>query len=417
MSDDRARLLEWIDQDRDKLVAFFSGFTQAPSPNPPGDTRAAADFVCRFLDSEHLPYRIVAAKPEMPNIVGSFSGAAPGRHLVLNGHIDVFPAGPAAGWAHPPWSGKVADGHVHGRGTVDMKCGTTASVFAFTYLYRLRDRLKGRLTLTAVSDEETGGHYGSRHLMEHFGDEVRGDCCLNGEPGGPETIRFGEKGTLRAVFKVHTPGAHGAYPHLSANAIRIMGRIMNDLDALGDWRHPAPPQVTASLDAGREVIDRVMGNGAADIVGRITVNFGVIQGGLKINMLPGDCRLEVDLRIPVGLDSNEVRRRLVAVAGRYPEASIEELMHHSSPSSWSDPGHEMVRILQRIVASLGGFEPKPVVSIGASDCKVWRQAGVPSYIYGCSPSGMASPRERVSIDEFLHVVRTHTLAAHAYLTA
>ena len=47
-----------------------------------------------------------------------------------------------------------------------MKCGTTASIFTFAYLHRIRDRLTGRLTLTAVSDEETFGPWGARYLMK-----------------------------------------------------------------------------------------------------------------------------------------------------------------------------------------------------------------------------------------------------------
>ena len=42
-------------------------------------------------------------------------------------------------------------------------------------------------------------------------------------------------------------------------------------------------------------------------------------------------------------------------------------------------------------------------------------AGTPAYVYGCSPNGMGAPNESVSIDEFLHVVKTHTLSAYDYL--
>ena len=121
----------------------------------------------------------------MPNIVGSFEGATPGHHLVLNGHMDVFPADEAnERWTHGPWSGAIAEGKIYGRGVADMKAGTSASIFTYRYLHRLRERLAGRLTLTAVSDEETFGPWGARYLMEHH-PEVHGDCLLNGEPSSP----------------------------------------------------------------------------------------------------------------------------------------------------------------------------------------------------------------------------------------
>jgi succinyl-diaminopimelate desuccinylase len=135
MSTARQQILDWIDHDREELVRFLQAFVQHKSPNPPGDTRNVADFLRKFLDLRGLPYRIIAPHPEMPNIVGSFDCAHPGRHLVLNGHIDVFPvADDGAGWSRDPWGGEIVDGKIYGRGVADMKAGTTASIFTYAYL-------------------------------------------------------------------------------------------------------------------------------------------------------------------------------------------------------------------------------------------------------------------------------------------
>ena len=177
MDDAKAQLLRWIDEDREEIVAFLCDFVRAKSPNPPGDTTLAAAHVTRFLTRNQLPFRVIAPQATMPNIVGSFEGARPGHHLVLNGHIDVFPADEAnERWTHGPWSGTIADSKIYGRGVADMKAGTSASIFTYRYLHRLRERLAGRLTLTAVSDEETFGPWGARYLMEHH-PEVHGDAC------------------------------------------------------------------------------------------------------------------------------------------------------------------------------------------------------------------------------------------------
>lgn len=196
MDDAKAQLLRWIDEDREEIVSFLCDFVRAKSPNPPGDTTLAAAHVTRFLTLNQLPFRVIAPQATMPNIVGSYEGARPGHHLVLNGHIDVFPADEAnERWTHGPWSGVIAGGKIYGRGVADMKAGTSVSIFTYCYLHRLRECLAGRLTLTAVSDEETFGPWGARYLMEHH-PEVHGDCLLNGEPSSPLTIRFGEKGPL-----------------------------------------------------------------------------------------------------------------------------------------------------------------------------------------------------------------------------
>ena len=139
-------LLEWIDRDRAELVQFLRDFVRHKSPNPPGDTRSTARFLTDYLDRQSLSYRIIAPHPEMPNIVASFDAATPGRHLVLNGHIDVFPvADDGLGWSKDPWGGELVDGKIYGRGVADMKCGTTASIFTYIYLSRLKDLPEGKV--------------------------------------------------------------------------------------------------------------------------------------------------------------------------------------------------------------------------------------------------------------------------------
>jgi succinyl-diaminopimelate desuccinylase len=76
----------------------------------------------------------------------------------------------------------------------------------------------------------------------------------------------------------------------------------------------------------------------------------------------------------------------------------------------------MVGHLQDTVQALRGFRPPAIISLGGTDCRFWRAAGVPAYVYGPSPAGMGAPNESVAIDEFLHVVRTHALAALEYLS-
>jgi succinyl-diaminopimelate desuccinylase len=415
MTPHRQTLLSWIDRDRDLLVKFLSDFVARPSPNPPGDTKVAAAFLRDSIEVLGAPISYRTAKPDWPNVVGSFDCAAMGKHLVLNGHIDVFPAGPIDTWSRDPWSGAIADGKVHGRGVVDMKCGTAASVWTYVYLYRLREKLRGKLTLTCVSDEETGGTWGAKWLVDTFPDEFRGDCMLNGEPSTPSTIRFGEKGTLRVMFEIATPGAHAAYTHMSKNAIRIAADLVRDLYALEDLPVPLSEDVRHAIETGRAVMDRALGKGAGRILDRVTVSAGVINGGVKINVLPGHCCLEVDIRLPVGLTHAATMAELERITARYPEARLTPVWTHSAEPSTCDPNHPMVGILQGAVESLGRPKPAPVVSLGATDCKHWRHRGVPAYVYGCTPNNMAKGDEWIAIDEYLHVVRTHVLAAATYL--
>lgn len=414
MTTDREQLLTWLDEERSHIVSFLQGFLRERGPNPPGDTRSTSRYVERFLASHGLSYDIISPHPEMPNIVATFNGGRAGRHLVLNGHMDVFPVSDeGAGWSHDPWGGEIVDGRIYGRGACDMKAGTTASIMTYVLLARLRERLPGRLTLTVVSDEETFGPWGARYLMEHH-PEVRGDCMLNGEPGGPESVRFGERGPLWIEFTVRTKGAHGAYVHATGSATKIAMRLAGELESLVGTEASLSDNVRRAVDHGRPVMDRMMGTGAGDLVDRVTLNIGLIDGGTKVNMIPSSCTFTADFRLPVGMSKADLLPRIAEIAARYPEASWREI--GGSEPSWCDPDHEMVGIIQRNVEAFGRPRPTPIVSLGGTDARLWRQVGVPAYVYGPFPHGMGSHDEHVEVEEFLHVVRTHVLSAHDFLT-
>ena len=414
MNDLERQLLAEIDRDADALVAFFQAFLRARSPNPPGDTRPAADAIGRWLAERGVEHRVETAQPHMPNLVATLDTGRPGRHLVLNGHIDVFAPidEPTA------WTGEVRDGRIYGRGASDMKCGTAASVIAFALLAAARDRLAGRLTLTCVSDEETGGRWGTRWLMEEFPDEVLGDCCLNGEPSGLNNVRFLEKGTLRLTLTTRTEGGHGGYPHLGANAIVQACDAIAGLREL-DGREPELPDAVARALLSEEGVagtEAGMGQGAAKVVRSVTVNVGTIRGGLKINQIPHECTAEIEIRYPWGFDRRDMLDHVERVVAAVPEASFAIDENHSYPPSLADPDHEMVGILAEVVEALGRPRPIPLSSLGGSDSRYWRWRGIPAYLYGPSPVSMGRRDENVGIDEFLHVVRTHCLAAARYLS-
>jgi len=411
----RRELLDWIDRDHDTLVSFLQEFVRRKSPNPPGNTLNAASLITDFLQGQGLPYRVIAPHPEMPNVVGSFACAGAGRHLVLNGHIDVFPvADDGAGWSKDPWGGEIVDGKIYGRGVADMKAGTTASIFTYAYLFRLKDRLKGRLTLSAVSDEETFGPFGARYLMEHH-PEVHGDALLNGEPSSPFSVRFGEKGPLWLEITVATPGAHGAYTHASKSASKIALLIAAELESLGSIKPQLSQNVRAAIDAGRATMDRAMGAGAGDIVDKVTLNIGTIRGGVKVNMVPSRATFEADIRLPLGVTREQVLDEVARIIKPFPEASVKEM--NCNLPSWVDPDCEIIRIVQKNVEELIGVRPQPIVSLGGTDARLWRYRNIQACVYGPFPHGMGSFDEHVAIEEFLHIVRTHALSAYDFLAA
>lgn len=406
-------LLDKIEQDKDKIVEFVREFVKRRSPNPPGVTTPAADFVRDFLKREALPFREISPAADRPNFLGTFEFAPAERHLVLNGHIDVFPVEDEGRWTVDPWGGDLIDGRIYGRGAADMKCGTTASIWTYYYLSTLAEHLAGKLTLTVVSEEENFGPLGMIHLMERHADEVMGTCCLNGEPSSPYSVRFGERAPLWLKFTVTTKGGHGAFVHTSENAALLALDIISELRRVPDLQFQEPGALAAALNESAEAVDQAYGKGAADVIRRVTFGIGTIRGGVKVNMIAAECEFEADFRLPNGVTSAEILARVDEIVSRYPQAKYK-ILQRSEPN-WCEPDHEMMGIVQENAQLISGILPAKVVSPGATDARLWRLRGVPAVVYGPTPNGMGGADEFVSVEELMHVVKSHALSAFDYL--
>jgi succinyl-diaminopimelate desuccinylase len=451
-------LLETIDAERQDLISFLQSLTRADSSNPPGDTIAAACVITTFLASRDVPATLIAPKSDAPNITSTFPAVSqspahsrssslhqldalppsrrdspfadsgistpnPGPRLIMNGHIDVFPVSESdrSQWTHDPWSAHIENNRLYGVGVVDMKAGTAATIAAYTYIFAHRHLLNGIAVLEAVSDEENGGKWGSKYLLN---DDDRketwtGDVNLNAEPTGLQSIRFAEKGTLRITFEVKAKSAHGAYIHLSEGAIRIATRLITELVKLENFSDfEVDPEVRRYLDRQevRDTVDEMMGAGAADNILKPTVNIGTISGGTKVNTIPGDCRFEVDIRLPIGLVAETILKEIDAILKNFPGASYEVQEASSNPPNSCPFDHALTRAIADNAENILGRKPIAIPSLGATDAKHWRYKGVPAYSYGLSPEGMAGIDESVDLDDYINLVKILTLTAWDFLT-
>jgi succinyl-diaminopimelate desuccinylase len=408
----KAELCQMIDERRDEIIALLQRFLQIRSVNPPGDMRETADFVRSILDQFGSPHRTVALRDDMPNIIGRWDAPRPGRHLVLNGHMDVFPV-----TNERLWDAEIVDGKIMGRGASDMKTGTLASILTYCYLYPYSEHLSGALTLTVVSDEQSGGRYGTKYLFDDFADEIAGDCCLNGEPSGLANLRFTEKGTLRFKLSARSAGGHGGYPHRAPNPIETICKLVAAIYERYHLKLAAlPPEIDAVLTSPETIAaaDANLGKGAGDIARRITVNVGIIEGGQKATQIPTGCSTHLDIRVPIGSDRDVIRRDLETLALEHGcEMVVNE--DHSYPASMTDPFGEMATILRDNIKSLLGHDAPPVSSLGGTDTRYWRWRKIPAIICGPSPISMGRDDEHVIIDEAIAVLKLQVMCALDYL--
>lgn len=200
-----------------------------------------------------------------------------GPTVMLNGHLDTVPAGDWDQWAHPPFSGTVAEGRLWGRGSCDMKAATACMTLA------ARDAVdagfEGTLVVAGVVQEEVGG-LGARHLTEH----LSADVVVLGEPSNLE-LKLGHRGRVEVLVRLPGRIAHAAKASLGENALYRAAHYLRKLENL-------------VLPSGGP-----LGASTATPTG-ITIS----PGGA--NVVPGEAEITIDYRSIVDDSPEEIIARL-----------------------------------------------------------------------------------------------------------
>ncbi|MFF3742256.1 MULTISPECIES: M20/M25/M40 family metallo-hydrolase [unclassified Streptomyces] len=321
-TDDTARGVtgedEVVDLCRDLIRFDTSNYGDHSGPGE----RKAAEYVAEKLAEVGLEPRIFESHPGRASTVARIEGTDPSRPaLLIHGHLDVVPAN-AADWTHDPFSGEVADGCVWGRGAVDMK-----DMDAMT-LAVVRDRLRsGRrpprdIVLAFLADEEAGGTYGARHLVDRHPELFEGVTEAISEVGGFSftvddkrrlyLIQTAEKGMHWMKLTVAGTAGHGSMIHRD-NAITELSEAVARLG-----RHRFPVRVTKTTRAFLDELGDALGTeldpedmestlarlgGIAKLIGATlsnTANPTQLGAGYKVNVIPGEATAHVDGRFLPG---------------------------------------------------------------------------------------------------------------------
>jgi succinyl-diaminopimelate desuccinylase len=411
------RVLAAVDGRQDELIQRCQRLLQIQSidreSNPPGDTTEVYGFVRGEIGVPGVEQWDVTVREGLPNLIATVSGARPGPHLVLNGHFDTYPAGDRSLWTHDPFGGELAGGRIYGRGAIDMKGGDAALITAFLVMAEHRSEWAGKVTLTLVSDEETGAKFGAEHLVEHC-PEVRGDMVLSAEPSGIGLVRFGEKGASRLTFTAEGVSGHSPVPSMGRNANHMLMDFLTDLRTLTGPYAGVPDWLDAMAAKIGPAFDAMFGPGAARYILETTVNVGVIKGGQKDSLIPYHAEAWVDVRTPFGLTHARVMDEIGGLLERHPHITCE--VRHWRDPNFTDPTHALVRTMERSVTAVRGEPVELSCSLGGTDCRFWRRRGTPCVVYGPTPHNIAAPDEFVEVADLVTVAKAHALTLATLLT-
>ena len=230
--------------------------------------------------------------PQPPGAPGA------GRSLVLQGHVDVVPPGPAAMWTEPAFDPAIRGEWMNGRGAHDMKQGVAAMVFALDALAACGLAPAGDVFVETVTEEESTGNGALSTLARGY----RAQACLIPEPTG-NTITRAHVGVMWFRLRVRGVPVHVATAQTGSNAIMSAYALLQALYGL-----------TAEINArAREhPLFRLVQD-------PVKFNPGMIRGGDWASSTPAWCEVDCRIGLLPGTGLEEARaevERCVAVAAR-----------------------------------------------------------------------------------------------------
>lgn len=348
--------------------------------------------------SQHPAYCVEVERVHGLGVVGSM-GRGEGRSLIYNGHIDVVPAGDLNNWHYLPWQGTVADGHVYGRGALDMKGGLCCALFAAKAIQDAGVRLKGKLMVQSVIGEEDGGVGALAAVVKGY----RADAAVIMEPT-QLMVAPAQAGALN--FRVVVPGfpAHGCFREEGVSAIEKFIPIYQALMALEAQRNQG---VTDPLFAGYRL--------------PYALTVGTLQAGNWASTVAETLSFEGRFGVAVNEDLDEARHALETAVAEAAQAD-EWLRQHPPQVSWwggqfapaSIPAdHPIVRSVSEAFAEITGAAPEVQgMTYGADMRLLVNEGGIPTVLFGPGDVRKAhQPDEHVPISDLEAVTRTLALTA------
>ena len=391
-------------------VELLQNLIRFDTTNPPGNEAACIAYIDGLLTAAGFETQILALEENRPNLITRLTGRGEAPPLLIYGHVDVVTT-EGQQWTHPPFEGKVADGYLWGRGTLDMKGGVATYLAAL-----LRARAEGLtppgdVVLAVVCDEENRGTYGAGYLVEQHAALFEGIRYAIGEAGGFTLyiggqrlypIMVAEKQICWMKATVRGQAGHGSMP-VRGEAMAKLARALQQLDRKRLPVHVTPAtrqmvegiaSVLPSLQAliFRQLLnpgltDRVLGllGPMGQVFGPLLHNTAsptVLHASDKINVIPAEVSVQLDGRLLPGYTPDDMIAELGQLLGDQVEVEVVE--YEPGPP---EPDMGLYDTLGDILceADPEGV-PIPMLMPGVTDGRHFARLGIQTY--GFTPMKM-----------------------------
>jgi acetylornithine deacetylase len=304
-----------------------------------------------------------------PNAIGVMKGKGGGKSMILNGHIDVVPAGDPNDWERDPFSGHIECGKLYGRGATDMKGGTTALLMAMEAIKNSGIHLKGDVIFQSVIEEESGGAGTLAAVLRGY----KADGAIIPEPTNFKVFPK-QQGSMWFRISVKGKGAHGGTRYEGVNAIEKAMLVIERLRVLESERN-------------ERITDPLFQN----IPIPIPINIGKIHSGDWPSSVPDLAIIEGRMGVaPNETQENaklEMQNALFSVCADDPwlkdnEAELEWFGARWLPGDL-DSEHELIHVLAKNFKNVKNSMPLIEASPWATDGGILSKVGgVPVIVFG-----------------------------------
>jgi acetylornithine deacetylase len=292
---------------------------------------------------------------------------------MLCGHIDTV----GVAGMRRPFDPVERNGRVYGRGAQDMKSGIAAMVDAARVVQQGGGLDAGQLIIACVVDEEHAS-IGADALVTRW----RADGAVVTEPTDL-AIAIAHKGFEWVEIETEGRAAHGSRPRDGRDAIRLMGRVLAELDTL----------------------DRALqGKAAHPLLGTASLHASLIHGGRELSSYPDRCHLQMERRTIPGEQPGCACREVEEITARLGAADPDfkaatRAMFSRSPYEIA-ADHPLVSTMQHAASGL-----QPGVRLTGmsfwTDASVLGDAGIPSLLFGPTGAGLHGVEEWVQVESVL----------------
>ncbi len=306
--------------------------------------------------------------------------------FVFAGHTDVVPPGPREAWDSPPFSPRVRDGYLYGRGAADMK-GGIAAMLAATGNFLHSGEMRGSLGFLITSDEEGDALDGTLQVMHVLAEEDElPDYCLVGEPSSSrqvgDTLRHGRRGSMNGRVTLFGVQGHVAYPEAAQNPISMAARIIHALNS-ETWGEDSDDFPATHLE------------------------FSNISAGTGAkNVIPGNLQLDLNFRFSPSEDHESLRWRVAEIVGEQCEDFEIDWMVSALPFLTSD--QDFTSNVARAVQEVTGITPKFDTGGGTSDARFIAAHGCPVMELGPCNDTIHKVNERIRVEELDTLTNIYT---------